>query len=128
MRSPVPRPALLLALLCTALASPAAPAAGDVDNCATVLGSLSVELRIARALPPGRRSSYFCAKRYTPLVGATRERVLRALGPPDRNVDDGWAYLFAGRHEAIPAGTVELVFRFGGEGLVESVDCGRTSA
>ena len=106
----------------------AAPAAEPVDNCATVLGSLSKELRIARGLPPGRRSSYFCAKRYTPLVGASRERVLRVLGPPDRSAADGWSYLFASRHEAVPAGTIELVFRFGDEGLVESVDCGRTNA
>jgi hypothetical protein len=105
-----------------------AVAADPIDNCATVLGSISVELRIARDLPPGKRSSYFCAKRYTPLVGASRERVLRALGTPDRNVEDGgWSYVFASRHGEVPPGTLELVFRFGGEGLVESVDCRRTA-
>jgi hypothetical protein len=55
-----------------------------VDNCATVLGSLSVELRIARELPPGSAAPTSAPKRYTPLVGASRERVLRALGTPDR--------------------------------------------
>jgi hypothetical protein len=117
--------AAALTLLCAAFA---APAPEPVDNCATVLGSLSVELRIARRLPPGQRSSYFCAKRYTPLVGASRERVLRALGPPDRNLEQGWSYLFASRFGEPSPGTIELVFRFGGEGVVEAVDCHRTSA
>jgi hypothetical protein len=119
-------PALAATLLCAALA---VPAAEPVDNCATVLGSLSIELRFARELPPGRRTTYSCARRYTPLVGASRERILRSLGAPDRTAEDGgWSYLFAGRHEEVPAGTPELVFRFGGEGVVESVDCRRTKA
>ena len=117
---------LACALLCFCAA---APAAEPVDNCATVLGSLSVELRIARGLPPGRKTSFSCARRYTPLVGASRARVLRALGTPDRNGEDGgWSYFFAGRHAERPAGTPELVFHFGGEDVVESVDCRRTSA
>jgi hypothetical protein len=121
----LPCTAAALALLLAALA---APAAEPVDNCATVLGSLSVELRLARALPPGQRSTYFCAKRYTPLVGTSRARVLRALGPPDRNLEQGWSYLFASRRGEVGPGTIELVFRFGGEGVVEAVDCHRTSA
>jgi hypothetical protein len=105
-----------------------AVAADPIDNCATVLGSISVELRIARDLPPGKRSSYFCAKRYTPLVGASRERVLRALGSPDRTgADGGWSYFFASRHGGVEAGTPELVFRFDGAGQVEAVDCHRTA-
>jgi len=100
-----------------------------VDNCGTVLGSLSVELRLARALPPGKRSTYYCARRYTPLIGASRARVLRSLGTPDRNTEDGgWSYLFLSRHDEVVPGTVELVFRFGGDGAVEAVDCRRTTA
>jgi hypothetical protein len=119
----------LTALLATLLVFATGALAGEpVDNCGTVLGSLSVELRLARALPPGQRTSYYCARRYNTLVGASRERVLRALGPPDRNTEDGgWSYLFVSRHDAVVPGTPELVFRFGGEGAVEAVDCRRTS-
>ena len=117
-------PVLLLSCL---LAAGAARAAEPVDNCASVLGSLSVELRIARQLPPGRKTTYFCAKRYTPLVGATRERVLHALGPPDATREDGgWSYFFASRHGTREAGTPELVFRFDAAGVV-AVDCQRTT-
>ena len=117
---------LAAALLSSGLA---ASATEPVDHCGTVLGSLSVELRLARNLPPGKRTTYFCAKRYTPLVGASRERVLRILGTPDRTAEDGgWAYVFASKYEAPPVGTPELVFRFGGEGVVESIDCHRTTA
>ena len=119
-------PAALAIALC---AASAAPAAEPVDNCATVLGSLSVELRHARGLAPGKKSFFTCAKRYSSLHGASRERVLRALGAPDRKAEDGgWSYFFASRYEAMPAGTPEIVFRFGGEGVVESVDCRRTTA
>ena len=117
--------ALAFALLCAATA---VPAFEPVDNCATVLGSLSVELRIARDLPPGKRSSYFCAKRYTTLVGASRERVVRSLGPPDRTgTEGGWSYFFASRHGPLEPGTTELVFRFDGAGQVDAVDCHRTA-
>ena len=122
-------PIVATSLLCTTLAALARPAAEPEDSCATVLGAIAVELRLARNLPPGKRSTYFCAKRYSPLVGASRDRVLRTLGAPDRSAEDGgWSYLFAGRYEEIPAGTLELVFRFGGEGEVEAVDCRRTKA
>jgi hypothetical protein len=115
-----------LLLLSTLLVAASAGAGEPVDNCATVLGSLSVELRIARELPPGKRSTFFCAKRYTPLVGASRERVLRSLGPPDRNGEDGgWSYFFASRHGAREPGTVEMVFHFDG-GAVDAIDCRRT--
>jgi hypothetical protein len=117
-----------LSFLLAAGVATAAGAAEPVDNCATVLGSLSVELRIARDLPPGKRSSYFCAKRYTALVGASRERVLRALGSPDRTgTDGGWSYFFASRHGGLDTGTPELVFRFDGAGQVAAVDCRRTA-
>ena len=118
---------VLSCLLSAGLAT-IAVAAEPIDNCATVLGSLSVELRIARDLPPGRRSSYFCAKRYTTLVGAERARVLRSLGTPDRTTEDGgWSYLFASRHGERVPGSPELVFRFDGMGLVAAVDCHRTA-
>ena len=118
----LPTAAAMLASL--AFAAPAA----EVDNCATVLGSLSIELRFARTAPPGRKTKFTCAKRYTPLVGATRERVLRVLGTPDRSSEDGgWSYLFLSKHDPLVPGTPELVFHFGGEGLVESVDCHRTA-
>jgi hypothetical protein len=117
-------------LLAAALAS--APgllaSAEPVDNCATVLGSIRVELHFARDLPPGRKTTYVCAKRYASLVGASRARILRSLGTPDRNGEDGgWSYFFASRHGELPPGTPELVFHFGGEDVVESVDCRRTT-
>ena len=119
------KPALLAAmLLCLAAA---ASAAEPIDNCATVLGSLAIELRFARGDAPGRKTTFTCAKRYAPLVGASRERVLRSLGPPDRNGEDGgWSYFFASRHGERAPGTTELVFRFDGVGQVAAVDCHRT--
>ena len=117
----------LSCLLAAGLAT-IAVAADPIDNCATVLGSLSVELRIARDLPPGRRSTFFCAKRYTPLVGAERARVLRSLGTPDRTTEDGgWSYYFGSRHGERAPGTPELLFRFDAAGLVAEVDCQRTA-
>ena len=105
-----------------------AVAAEPIDNCATVLGSISVELRIARQLPPGKKTSYFCAKRYTALVGASRERVLRSLGPPDRTGEDGgWSYFFASHHGERESGTPELVFRFDATAQVAAVECHRTA-
>ena len=118
----------LLAFATLLTAATAGFAGEPVDNCATVLGSIGVELRFARSAAPGKRSTYECAKRYTPLIGATRERVLRSLGTPDRNTEDGgWSYLFHSKYDELAPGTPELVFRFGGEGLVESVDCRRTA-
>ena len=110
------------------LAAGLAAASEPVDNCATVLGSLSKELHWARALPPGRKTSYACGKfySYAPLVGASRERILRSLGTPDATGEDGaWSYFFAGRYAARAAGTPELRFRFAGE-AVSAVECRRT--
>jgi hypothetical protein len=102
--------------------------AEEVDNCATVLGSLSIELRFARELPPGGRTTFTCARRYTAIVGASRQRVLRALGPPDQRAEDGgWSYFFLSRHDELAPGTPELVFHFGGEDQVASVDCLRSA-
>jgi hypothetical protein len=116
-------------LLAAALLTVAAGVlAEEVDNCSTVLGSLSIELRFARELPPGKRTTFTCARRYTAIVGASRQRVLRALGPPDRSAEDGgWSYFFLRRHDELVPGTPELVFHFGGEGEVASVDCRRSA-
>ena len=113
-------------LLASTLAAGLAAASEPVDNCATVLGSISKELHWARALPPGRKTTYACAKRYTPLVGANRERILRSLGTPDATAEDGtWSYFFAGRYSPREAGTPELQFRFEGD-AVSTVECRRT--
>jgi hypothetical protein len=113
-------------LLASLLAAGFAAAAAPVDNCATVLGSISKELHWARALPPGRKTTYSCAKRYTALLGASRERILRSLGTPDASAEDGtWSYFFAGRYSPRDAGTPELQFRFEGD-AVSTVDCRRT--
>jgi hypothetical protein len=120
--NPSPRPLLCALLLAAATAAVAEP----VDNCATVLGSLSVELRYARALPPGRKTTFSCPKRFTPLVGASRERILRSLGTPDATGEDGgWSYFFASRYAVREPGTPELVFHFDGGG-VGAIECRRT--
>ncbi|MEO8159998.1 MAG: hypothetical protein ABI588_01160 [Arenimonas sp.] len=104
----------------------AALAAEPVDNCATMLGSLSVELRYARALPPGRNTTFVCPKRFQPLVGASRARILRSLGPPDLNQpDQGWSYFFAGTRATRGPGTPELVFHFDAAQQVSGIDCHR---
>jgi hypothetical protein len=117
----------LRTLLLAALLAAGSAAAGEpIDNCATVLGSISKELHWARALPPGRRTTYFCAKRYNALIGACRERILRSLGTPDVTGQDGaWSYFFASSHAPREPGTPELVFRFE-SGAVSAVDCQRT--
>ena len=123
------RTVLLAASIACAAAFGAAPAPASepVDNCATVLGSLATELRIARALPPGRRTTYSCARRYTSLVGASRARLLRSPGAPDATGEDGaWSYFFAGKLSDREPGTPELQFRFDGDGQVAAVDCHRT--
>jgi hypothetical protein len=104
-----------------------------VDNCASLLGSLSKELHFARALAPGQRTSFTCPReRETrPAIGASRERVLRALGTPDTSGsdDDGsptWTYVFASkaRDEGARGGGIpELSFHFGPTQQVESVSC-----
>ena len=97
-----------------------------VDTCSTVLGSLSSEQRFARELAPGGRTTFACARRYSSIVGASRQRVLRALGAPDQRAEDGaWSYFFLSRHDELAPGTPELVFHFGGADQVESVDCRR---
>jgi len=101
-------------------------AAEPVDNCATMLGSLSVELRYARALPPGKQTTFVCPKRFQPLVGASRERILRSLGTPDASSPDrGWSYFFASKYVERGPGTPELVFSFDDSQQVSAIDCHR---
>ncbi len=111
--------------------------ATTVDNCATVLGSISVELRLARALPASRRSTFICPKeRQTrPLIGAERQRLLNSLGPPDAvasPADDSghvqWSYYFgSAAARAGSSGFTELVFSLDEQRQVVAVDCRLTS-
>ena len=112
------------------LASPAI--AGTVDNCASVLGSLSVELRVARSLPPGKPTTFRCPEDTRPLLGASKQRIVNSLGAPDVTGDAGagaieWSYFFAssaGEHGV--AGVPQLTFSFDDQQLVSSVRCQRT--
>lgn len=127
---------LLLAAALGALAGLAQGAgvtSGAIDNCATLLGSLATELRIARNLPGGARSTFACPREREarPAIGASRERVLRALGPPDRTgVDDTgamlWTYAMASRlgPPTLPGrGIAELRFHFDEAQQVRLLDC-----
>jgi hypothetical protein len=125
---------LAAALTCASGAAVATSLAdGTVDNCATLLGSLATELRIARALPPGARTTFTCPREREArsALGASRERVLRALGPPDRTdaEADGataWRYVFASRFGPVAPGgrgTPELRFVFDAAQQVALMDC-----
>jgi hypothetical protein len=132
------------------LASPAF--AEPVDNCATLLGSISIELRFARQLPDNRRTTFVCPKDTSSLIGASKQRILNSLGPPDavgssdgggsQNVggpndatgvaDTGtlgtkWSYYFTSKRagERGP-GIPQLTFNFDGQQQVGSIDCHRT--
>ena len=107
---------------------------GPVDNCSSLLGSLSVELRIAHALPSNRRTTFTCPRRTEALLGASRQRVLNALGTPDATGDgDGhgsrlWSYHFSGRGSGagLAAGTPVLSFQFDDRLEVSAVTCERS--
>ena len=109
-------------------------AAEPVDNCASLLGSISVELRVARGLPPGRRTTFTCPRDTSALIGASRQRILNSLGTPDATGNVGgsvpaveWSYFFsssADGHGA--AGIPELVFSFDDQQQVSSTRCQRT--
>lgn len=119
---------LLLGL--AVLASPVN--AEPIDNCASLLGSISVELRFARTLPTSTPTTFVCPRDSTALVGASKQRILNSLGPPDATVNTGdstaeasWTYFFSSapagqRGSGIP----ELSFDFDGQQRVESVRCG----
>ena len=129
------RPHVLAALAACALAAGTAGAAGvdAVDNCATLLGSLSRELRYAQALPPGTRSTFVCPREREAraAIGASRQRVLNALGTPDEGgqADDGtmlWTYVFASRLGGATeraGGAPVLSFHFDADAQIASIDC-----
>jgi len=105
-----------------------------VDNCSSLLGSLSVELRYARKLSPDARTTFVCPRDTKALLGASKQRIVRSLGPPDatrgaelERSSASWSYFFGPRPEATyPAGVPELRFEFDGEQKVASVSCQRT--
>lgn len=121
-------------LLTGLLAAGAATGQQPVDNCASLLGSLGVELRHVRAQPGDARPSFSCPRETGALLGAERQRVLNALGTPDATTHvpgsggrQDWSYFFS----SAPAGErgpgiAELVFSFDGDGKVSAVSCQRT--
>lgn len=78
-----PAPLLSGALLAGLLASPTVWSEEPIDSCSSLLGSLGVELRYAHRLAPSVRTTFVCPKDTKALLGASRQRVLNALGPPD---------------------------------------------
>lgn len=112
------------------LASPAI--AETIDNCASVLGSLAVELRVARSLPPGKSTTFRCPEATGPLLGASKQRIVNSLGAPDATGNAGgsvieWSYFFASSaDERGVAGVPQLTFSFDEQQLVSSVRCQRT--
>ena len=78
-----PLPLLLGALLAGLLAARAVRGEEPVDSCSSLLGSLGVELRFAHRLSASERTTFVCPRDTTALIGASKQRVLNALGPPD---------------------------------------------
>ena len=109
-------------------------AAEPVDNCASLLGSISVELRVARGLPPGRRTTFTCPRDTSALIGASKQRILNSLGTPDATGNIGgsvpaveWSYFFSSSADGHgQAGIPELVFSFDDQQQVSSIRCQRT--
>ena len=111
----------------TALAEP-------IDNCASLLGSISVELRVARSLPPSTPTTFTCPRDTGSLLGASQQRIVNTLGTPDLS-DHGasgttaasWSYFFSGARDGEHgAGIPELTFDFDERLLVTSISCQRT--
>lgn len=78
-----PAPLLFGVFLAGLLASPAVMSEETVDSCSSLLGSLGVELRFAHRLSTSERTTFVCPRDTAALVGASKQRVLNALGPPD---------------------------------------------
>lgn len=105
-----------------------------IDNCASLLGSLSVELRYARNLSPSARTTFVCPRDTKALLGASKQRIVNSLGPPDVTAaaeheggSAAWSYFFGPKPEAdYPPGVPELRFEFDGQQMVTNVSCQRT--
>lgn len=127
--------AALRVLLACILATAASLAAADVvDDCASLLGSIGVELRFARQLPRDHRTTFTCPRDTGKLVGVSRERVLAALGSPDATEPGGeggamaWDYWFGPKPadgELRRSGEPGLRFVFDASFQVQSVECRR---
>jgi outer membrane protein assembly factor BamE (lipoprotein component of BamABCDE complex) len=115
------------------LASTCARSEEPVDSCSSLLGSLGVELRFAHRLQSSERTTFVCPRDTSALIGASRQRVLNALGTPDAsgrpNEGEGamsWYYYFgpapvsnAERDSRQP----ELRFDFDASMAVAQVSC-----
>jgi len=101
-----------------------------VDNCASLLGSISVELRYARTLSPSTRTTFLCPRDTSALLGASKQRILNSLGPPDAQTSSPsatWSYDFAPEPDGTyPAGVPELRFEFDDRQQVGAITCQRT--
>lgn len=105
-----------------------------IDNCASLLGSLSVELRYARNLSATARTTFVCPRDTKALLGASKQRVVNSLGPPDVTAaaehEGGsarWSYFFGPKPAAsYPPGVPELRFEFDALQMVNNVSCQRT--
>jgi hypothetical protein len=111
----------------------AAAAAEPIDNCASLLGSISVELRYARNLAPGVRTTFVCPRDTKSLLGASKQRILNSLGTPDfaEPGADGsavqWSYFFSGaRAGERGSGIPVLAFSFDGQQQVSAISCQAT--
>jgi hypothetical protein len=91
----------------------------------TVLGSLAADLKQARAMPVGAKSSFSCPSRLEQLTGLPKSTVMTALGKPD--FEDGSRYTyFLG--SPVPKGQrggghPEIKFYSSASGTVERVSC-----
>jgi hypothetical protein len=101
-----------------------------VDNCASLLGSISVELRYARTLSQSTRTTFLCPRDTSALLGASKRRILNSLGPPDAQTSGSpmsWSYFFAPEPDgAYPTGVPELRFEFDDRQQVGAITCQRT--
>ena len=103
------------------------------DNCSSLLGSLSVELRYARNLSASVRTTFVCPRDTRALLGASKQRIVNSLGPPDATAaasegrSAAWSYYFGPKPEgSYPPGVPELRFEFDQGLAVSRVGCERT--